>query len=83
MNKHTEKLANIWANRRDEDAKLGTVYTFSENALQAFTEKLVNLVLDEVEQRAYYSGDRAWSDTEDRQWIQLEFGFGKLYEATR
>ena len=36
MNKPTEKLANIWANRRAEDPKLGITYTFSEKALEAF-----------------------------------------------
>jgi predicted nucleic acid-binding Zn ribbon protein len=40
MNQQTESLANIWANRRAEDDKLGITYTFSEKALQAFAEKV-------------------------------------------
>jgi hypothetical protein len=40
MNEQTEKLANIWANRREEDDKLGITYTFSEKALEAFTEQM-------------------------------------------
>jgi len=40
MNKQTQKLANIWANRRSEDDKLGITYTFSEKALQAFADKI-------------------------------------------
>jgi hypothetical protein len=40
MNKQTQKLANIWANRRAEDEKLGIVYTFSEKALQVFADKI-------------------------------------------
>jgi hypothetical protein len=40
MKEHTKKLANIWANRRAEDEKLGIVYTFSEKALQVFADKI-------------------------------------------
>ena len=40
MNKQTEKLANIWANRRAEDKKLGITYTFSEPALETFAEQI-------------------------------------------
>ena len=41
MNKQVEKLANIWANRRGVADDLGTVYTFSEQALQVFAEAIV------------------------------------------
>jgi hypothetical protein len=41
MNEQTKKLANIWANRRAEDKKLGITYTFSEKALQAFADKIL------------------------------------------
>lgn len=47
-----------------------------------FAQLLVEQVLDEVAERAYYCGDRAWSDDLDRQWIQLEFGYGKLADVT-
>jgi hypothetical protein len=40
VKEHTKKLANIWANRRAEDEKLGIVYTFSEKALQVFADKI-------------------------------------------
>lgn len=40
MNEQTKKLANIWANRRAEDKKLGITYTFSEKALQVFADKI-------------------------------------------
>lgn len=57
------------------------------NALQRtfekFAELIVAKVLDEVAERAYYSGDRAWSDDVDRQWVELEFGFGKLAELKK
>jgi hypothetical protein len=40
MNQQTKNLANIWANRRAEDDKLGITYTFSEKALEVFAEKV-------------------------------------------
>ena len=40
MKENLEKLANIWANRREEDDKLGITYTFSEKALEAFAERV-------------------------------------------
>jgi uncharacterized protein YukJ len=49
--------------------------------LEKFAELVVEAVLDQVEQRAYYTGDRDWSDELDRPWIQLEFGYGKLHDA--
>ena len=47
---------------------------------QKFAELIVAKVLDEVAERAYVSGDRAWSDDVDRHWVELEFGFGRLAE---
>jgi hypothetical protein len=46
--------------------------------MEVFAKLLVKKTLDEVAERAYYSGDRAWSDELDRPWIELEFGFGEL-----
>lgn len=46
--------------------------------LEKFAELIVANVLDEVAERAYYSGDRAWSDELDRPWVELEFGIGEL-----
>jgi len=40
LKEHVQKMANIWANRRAEDKKLGITYTFSEAALQAFADKI-------------------------------------------
>ena len=41
MNERIKELANIWANRRSEDEKLGITYTFSEKALEKFAESIV------------------------------------------
>ena len=49
--------------------------------VKKFAELLVEAVLDQVKERAYYTGDRDWSDEVDRTWIQLEFGYGKLHDA--
>lgn len=46
MNKKIESLANVWANRRDLDDKLGITYTFSESALEMFAENLVNKCIE-------------------------------------
>ena len=46
-------------------------------------ELIVEAVLDQVKERAYYTGDRDWSDEVDRPWIQLEFGYGKLADAQK
>ena len=46
--------------------------------MEKFAELLIEEVLDQVKERAYYTGDRDWSDEVDRPWIQLEFGYGAL-----
>lgn len=48
-----------------------------------FAELLIEDVLDQVKERAYYTGDRDWSDEVDRPWIQLEFGYGTLADAKK
>jgi hypothetical protein len=50
---------------------------------EKFAELIVAKVLDEVAKRAYYSGNRAWSDELDRRWVKLEFGMGELAEYLR
>lgn len=50
-------------------------------AIEQFAQLIVEAVLDQVEERAYYTGDRNWSDELDRQWVQLEFGYGPLHDA--
>ena len=49
--------------------------------LEKFAELIVEATLDQVKERAYYTGDRDWSDAVDRPWIQLEFGYGPLHDA--
>jgi hypothetical protein len=41
MNERIEKLANVWANLRAKDDRLGITYTFSEKALEQFAELIV------------------------------------------
>ena len=53
-------------------------YVVQYDELEKFAKLLVEAVLDQVKERAYYTGDRDWSDEVDRPWIQLEFGYGKL-----
>jgi thiamine pyrophosphate-dependent acetolactate synthase large subunit-like protein len=54
-----------------------------QDVLEKFAELIVEAVLDEVEERTYYAGDRDWSDEVDRPWIQLEFGYGSLADAQK
>lgn len=73
MNERIKELAN----------KAGyddLIYEISREGLDKFAKLLIEAVLDEVKERAYYTGDRDWSDDVDRQWIQLEFGYGELQE---
>ena len=49
MNERIKQLANIWANRRAEDEKLGIVYTFSEPALEQFAELIVEECANQVD----------------------------------
>ena len=51
MNERIRELANIWANRRAEDEKIGIVYTFSEPALEQFAQLLVGECMDICEQQ--------------------------------
>ena len=54
-----------------------------EGAYQRFAELIIEATLDAVAERAYYTGDRDWSDDVDRPWVQLEFGLGTLAQAQR
>ena len=53
-------------------------YEIAKEGLDKFAKLIVEETLDQVKERAYYTGDRDWSDEVDRPWIQLEFGYGKL-----
>ena len=67
-------------------AKAGIFY-YRKGQLQTDMEKFVEVIveatLDQVKERAYYTGDRDWSDEVDRPWIQLEFGYGSLADAQK
>lgn len=67
-------------------AKAGIFY-YRKGQLQGDMEKFVEVIveatLDQVKERAYYTGDRDWSDEVDRPWIQLEFGYGSLADAQK
>ena len=68
------------ADKAVEDISSGP-WNISDEFCIKFARLIVEAVLDQVEQRAYYTGDRDWSDELDRPWIQLEFGYGPLYLA--
>jgi len=71
MNKRIRELA--------ADAGYPDYMTYGQDkVLERFAELIIEAVLDQVEERAYYTGDRDWSDEIDRPWIQLEFGYGAL-----
>lgn len=64
MNRIIESNANIWANRRVEDPKLGITYTFSEPALTTYTEQIVRKCISEVAMMGvvqYENEDIAWA----------------------
>jgi len=48
MNERIKKLANIWANRKAEDEKLGITYTFSEPVLEHFANLIVKECIDQI-----------------------------------
>ena len=52
-----------------------------QDALEEFAGLIVKKTLDEVAERAYYSGDRAWSNDADRKWVELEFSLGSLADV--
>jgi len=64
-------------------AEISDTYIVHKNDLAEFAELIVEAVLDQVKERAYYTGDRDWSDEVDRPWIQLEFGYGHLAEMKK
>lgn len=55
----------------------------TQEDMEKFVEIIVEEALTQVAERAYYTGDRDWSDELDRPWIQLEFGYGKLAEMQK
>lgn len=80
MNERIEQLSTQAVNYAREN--FGTDFVlFYKLWQEKFAELIVEAVLDQVAERAYYTGDRDWSDELDRQWIQLEFGYGPLHDA--
>jgi hypothetical protein len=79
MNQRIQELAEQ-AGMEDYPTE-GVNALYGDVTIQKFAELIVEAVLDQVEQRAYYTGDRDWSDELDRPWIQLEFGYGALHDA--
>ena len=77
----TTDEANITVGNYKDGNEYFYAEDFIEDELKKFAELIVTNVLDEVAERAYNSGDRAWSDELDRPWIELIFGFGKLAES--
>lgn len=79
MNERIEKLAKqnerIW--------NLYTIGPVQRAEVEQFVEAIVEATLTQVAERAYYTGDRDWSDEVDRPWIQLEFGYGPLAEMKK
>jgi hypothetical protein len=79
MNKRIRELAKqnerIW--------NLYTIGPVQRAEVEQFVEAIVEETLTQVAERAYYTGDRDWSDEVDRPWIQLEFGYGPLAEMKK
>ena len=76
-----ERLRQFEKESKLEIFGLGARKEIWEKALEKYAELVVESVLDQVKERAYYTGDRDWSDEVDRPWIQLEFGYGPLHDA--
>jgi len=69
MNERIRKLANVWANRRAEDEKLGIVYTFSEPALEQFAELIVRECINIVEEQ------KECLHEEQQYWHDRDYGY--------
>lgn len=81
MNKRIKQLAKQ-AKIPEYNLEYGTELCIAPH-LGEFAKLLIEDVLNEVKERAYYTGDRDWSDEVDRPWIQLEFGYGPLEDAKK
>ena len=81
MNERIKQLANIWANRRAEDEKLGIVYTFSEPALEQFAELIIRECVSVINTEAAEHEDddeieRAWKMGTEFAVYQIKRHFG-------
>lgn len=71
-------LLNQSGEQLQSEAEGHDTIVVSREFVEKFAELIVSKTLDEVEERAHCSGDRAWSDDLDRKWVELVFGFGEL-----
>ena len=69
MNERIEKLANVWANLRAKDDRLGITYTFSEKALEKFAELIVQEILRLLEQYSRDSFPEDFIDNFDKGYL--------------
>lgn len=76
-----QRIRELW----DQAAQAHSGDSWAEQTafLEKFAELIVEATLDAVAERAYYTGDRDWSDELDRPWVELEFGIGKLAELKK
>ena len=81
MNERIEKLANVWANLRAKDDRLGITYTFSEKALEKFAELIVRECVSVINTEAAEHEDddeieRAWKMGTEFAVYQIKQHFG-------
>jgi len=81
MNKRIEELFGKALDRAVPETWTSLAPDQLAKVTEEFAKLIVEEVLDQVKERAYYTGDRDWSDEVDRPWIQLEFGYGELHDA--
>ena len=81
MNKRIKKLIKAAGGISHDDDGNELTPMLVGSGLEKFAKLLVEETLTQVAERAYYTGDRDWSDEIDRPWIQLEFGYGSLVDA--
>lgn len=83
MNKRIEELFGKALDRAVPETWTSLAPDQLAKVTEEFSRLLVVDVLKEVAERAYYTGDRDWSDEVDRPWIEMEYGFGTLADAQR
>ena len=84
MNERIKELAEqAGAIEAKDITNIPRALSLNGEEIEKFAELLIEAVLDQVKERAYYTGDRDWRDEVDRPWIQLEFGYGSLADAKK
>jgi hypothetical protein len=71
MNEQIKSLANIWANRRQVEDRLGAVYVFTEESLQVYTNQIVKECARIAEE-----SDTSWSGAGPEAAEQIKIHFG-------